>query len=276
MARPAVPDGGPAGSAGTTGSAGTSGTGGGGGDAGAAGGGFVTEPACPSTVTKGGVCTPTDVPLCYKTCGPEKTGVKSETCSTAGVYTEMSGCAFDPANDYSCYSIPAVANPICPAGSLQAATACEVPPCSLCNSNQGLPGGQYLDSAGAPKIGYCVCQAPNSAGVRTWSCASDTQWPCPAGAGCAGTGSGGTGGAAGTSGGGFGQPACPSTVAKGAACAATDLPLCYKACGPEKTGVKSETCAGGVYIEMSGCSFDPGRDYSCYSLPAVANAVCPP
>ena len=98
-----------------------------------------------------------------KTCGPEKTGVKSEICSTAGVYAEMSGCAFDPASDYSCYSIPAVANPICPAGSLQAATACEVPPCSVCNSNQGLPGGQYLDSAGAPKIGYCVCQAPNSA-----------------------------------------------------------------------------------------------------------------
>ena len=40
--------------------------------------------------------------------------------------------------------------------------------------------------------------------------------------------------------------------------------------------MKSETCAGGVYAEMSGCSFDPSRDYSCYSLPGVANAICPP
>jgi hypothetical protein len=261
--------GGRTGSAGTSGIAGTSGTGGGGGAAGAP---FSTDPSCPSTVTKGGACAPTDVQLCYKTCGPEKVGAKSETCSTDGFYVE-SECAFDSSSDFSCYSIPAVPNPICPAGSPQAATACEVPHCSVCNSNQGLAGGQYVDSAGAPKIGYCVCQVPNASGARAWSCASDTQWPCPAGAGCAGTG---TGGAAGTSGGGFGQPACLSTVAKGAACAPTDAPFCYKTCGPEKTGVKSETCAGGVYIEMSGCSFDPGRDYSCYSLPAVANAVCPP
>jgi hypothetical protein len=267
------------GRAGTSGTAGTSGMGGG--------------PDCPSTVTKGAVCTPTDAQLCYKPCGPEKVGAKSETCSTGGVYVEMSGCSFDPSRDYSCYNIPGFANPICPAGVPQAATACDVPRCSLCNSNQGVAGGQYVDVSGAPKIGYCVCQAPNSAGVRTWSCASDTQWPCPASHGCTGIGIGGrsgggsagsgggsagsgTGGAAGTSGGGFGQPACPSTVAKGAACAATDVPFCYKTCGPEKTGVKSETCAGGVYAEMSGCSFDPGRDYSCYAIPgAVPNLACP-
>jgi len=54
----------------------------------------------------------------------------------------------------------------------------------VCNSLQGLMGGQYLDSSGAVKIGYCVCTQPNAAGVRTWSCASDTAWPCPLANGC--------------------------------------------------------------------------------------------
>src|SRR3954449_6317656 len=66
------------GRAGTSGSAGTSGMGG--------------KPDCPSTVTKGAVCTPSDAQLCYKPCGPDKAGAKSETCSPAGVYVEMSGC----------------------------------------------------------------------------------------------------------------------------------------------------------------------------------------
>src|SRR5215831_12828604 len=45
----------------------------------------------------------------------------------------------------------------------------------------------------------------------------------------------GTGGTADMDGGtGFGQPACPSTVVKGDACAPTDIQFCYKTCGPEK------------------------------------------
>ena len=48
----------------------------------------------------------------------------------------------------------------------------------------GLPGGGYSDSGGAAKVGYCVCQVANADGKRTWSCASDTAWPCPLGAGC--------------------------------------------------------------------------------------------
>ena len=45
-------------------------------------------------------------------------------------------------------------------------------------------GGNYLDSGGAPKVGWCTCQEPNTQGVRTWTCASDTAWPCPLGSGC--------------------------------------------------------------------------------------------
>ena len=62
---------------------------------------------------------------------------------------------------------------------------------------------------------------------------------------------------------------------KGGACVAADPQLCYKTCGPEKAGVKSETCTGGVYAEMSGCSFDPAVNFACYKIPAAANTVCP-
>src|SRR4051812_3782591 len=296
--------GGRTGSAGTSGIAGASGTGGLGGDAGAAGGrggnedapmgGFGGEIDCPSTATKGAACASADVQRCNRTCGPEQVGAKTEACSTNGVYVE-SGCIFDPNRDYSCYSIPSVANPFCPAGTLQAATDCGAPTCSLCNSSHGLPGGQYVDSTGASKTGYCVCQAPDWLGLRTWSCATDTQWPCPGRWGCSENGIGGTsgtggvvgsggssgtggrsgaGGAAGAGGASFGAPACPATVTKGGACATTDVQLCYKTCGPERTGVKADTCIGGVYAEMSGCTFDSTRDYSCYKIPSTSTAAC--
>ena len=109
--------------------------------------------------------------------------MKSETC-TGGVYAEMSGCKFGDTTDYSCYKIPPAANTACPAGTPQASTDCTVDHCVVCNSTGGLPGGGYSDSGGAAKVGYCVCQQANSAGKRTWSCASDTAWPCPAGSGC--------------------------------------------------------------------------------------------
>ena len=186
---------GSAGQAGTSGDAGTSGSAGSSGTAGSvgtgtAGSGAVGQPSCTGLTTaagaeptKGGACTATDPQLCYKTCGPEKSGAKSETC-TGGVYAEMSGCSFDPAKDYSCFKIPAAANAACPTGTPKASDPCTVDHCVLCNSTGGLPGGGYSDSGGAAKVGYCTCQLPNANGNRTWSCASDTAWPCPAGAGC--------------------------------------------------------------------------------------------
>jgi hypothetical protein len=184
-----------------TGTAGTTGTGGSiGGTAGTTGAGGTSTgtvgnacgmgfglPACASTVAKGGTCAPTDTQCCYKTCGPEKSGVKSELCQTSGVYAEMSACAFDPTKDYSCYKLPAAADPECPAGvTPQASMDCgTVPMCHACNSTGGLPGGGYLDSSGSAKTGYCVCQAANASGVRVWSCATDNgSWPCPGNSGC--------------------------------------------------------------------------------------------
>jgi hypothetical protein len=162
----------------SSGSAGTTGTGG---STGAGGSGAFGQPLCPGTVTKGGACTATDPQLCYKTCGPQSKGVKSETCTNAA-YVEMDGCSFDPSMDYSCYKLPTAANTMCPAADMppQASMDCTVDMCKPCNTTGGLPGGMYKDSSGNAKVGYCVCQPMSASGRRTWSCASDTAWPCTA------------------------------------------------------------------------------------------------
>ena len=162
----------------------TGGVGGATGTGGVPGGPVFGEPICLSPVNKGAACGPADQQFCYKPCGPANIGVKTETCTTAGTYAEMSGCSFDRSRDYSCYKIPFEPNAACPSGATpQAGTACTVPPCTLCNSLQGNIGGAFLDAAGAPKVGWCVCQ-PGASGLMTWTCASDTAWPCPLGAGC--------------------------------------------------------------------------------------------
>jgi hypothetical protein len=183
--------------AGTTGSAGSgvAGTTGTGGSSATGAGGTTTAaaPSCIGLLTAAGMepakniaCTPSDVQLCTRTCGPEKSGLKNEMCTSAGSYSEMSGCTFDMAKDFSCYKIPTAPNTACPAGvTPQGSMDCTVPTCTVCNSTQGTAGGQYLDSSGAAKPGYCVCQAADANGNRKWSCASDNgSWPCPLGKGC--------------------------------------------------------------------------------------------
>ncbi|HVY37916.1 MAG TPA: hypothetical protein VHM31_08270 [Polyangia bacterium] len=149
------------------------------GSAGASGFG---SPACAATSTgaavkKGGTCVAADPQLCYNTCGPEKAGVKSETC-TGGLYAE-GNCQFDPAKSYSCYKIPATEPAACPTTAIMAGTPCTIPDCTVCGATAG-----YLDSSMSPKVGYCVCQS--GAANPTWSCATSTNgsWPCPAGNGC--------------------------------------------------------------------------------------------
>jgi hypothetical protein len=127
--------------------------------------------------TKGGACTATDSQLCYKTCGPQSVGFKSETC-TNGAYVEQTGCSF-PDGDYACYKIPAALDASCPKMAPQSTMACDVAMCTPCNVD-----GNYLDSSGASKQGYCVCPEAGDMGMRKWSCASSTSWPCPLGKGC--------------------------------------------------------------------------------------------
>jgi hypothetical protein len=73
----------------------------------------------------------------------------------------------------------AIDTAVCPDTVPQATMACDVPECTLCNL-----AGNYADSSGAAKVGYCVCGEPNGDGERSWTCASDTAWPCPGGSGC--------------------------------------------------------------------------------------------
>jgi hypothetical protein len=172
---------GTAGTTGSTGTAGTTGTGG------ASGG----VPTCASTVVKGGTCAATDSQLCTKTCGPEKTGTKTETC-TAGVYVEGSVCSFpavapSPSTDgtYMCWAVPATANAACPTDPTmapQASMPCTLTDCIVCGGTTTGQTTGYKDSGGAAKAGFCVCQS--AAAAPTWSCASTTAWPCPGYAGC--------------------------------------------------------------------------------------------
>jgi hypothetical protein len=138
----------------------------------------VTRTSAGAEIKKGVACTDQDPQLCWRTCGPGSVGWKSETC-VAGSYAE-GDCQFPVDGDYSCYAIPdAIDAEVCPSDVPQATEACDVPECTLCNL-----GGEYLDSGGSVKMGYCVCNPPNADGARSWTCASDTAWPCPLGNGC--------------------------------------------------------------------------------------------
>jgi hypothetical protein len=172
-------EGGAAGGGGTLGASGATGTGG------TASVAHFGEPACAPAVTSGGACTAADLQFCYKPCGPEGVGVKSETCQSSGLYTEMVGCSYDLARDYSCYRIPSEPDARCPTGPTpQAGRPCDVPACTPCNNRGGVVGGEFASGGGAISEGWCVCQTPNAGGARIWSCTNDTQWPCPIGRGC--------------------------------------------------------------------------------------------
>jgi hypothetical protein len=168
-------------------SAGTSGEAAGGGGAGGSSGDF--SPLCSSLTTeggaaptKGGACTANDPQQCYKACGPENKGFKSETC-TSGAYVEQSGCTF-PDADYTCYKIPETLDATCPTDAApQHAQPCTVNDCVVCNyGGATIAEGKYKNTSGEEKVGFCVCIQGTSA--RKWSCASATAWPCPAGQGC--------------------------------------------------------------------------------------------
>ena len=130
--------------------------------------------------TKAGACNATDPQLCYKTCGPQGVGFKSETC-TAGAYAEQTGCTFPDNGEYSCFKVPTAVDAACPAETITASSACSVKSCTPCADKTG----SYYDSKMTLKTGFCVCPEPSTpGGMSKWSCASNTAWPCPTGKGC--------------------------------------------------------------------------------------------
>jgi hypothetical protein len=174
--------GGTGGVAGTTGAGGTVGAGGstGGSDPTGAGGSFTGSldagapyaAMCAASVRNKGPCvTATDV-QCANTCGPNRIGYKNCDCYTDA--WDCPRCEYVPGN-YSCYTLP---DPLeaCPmdvteagASLPQVGTACTWPACTPCGSKTLLA---YLDSAMAPKVGYCIC-----GNEQKWTCASTTEWP---------------------------------------------------------------------------------------------------
>ena len=131
-----------------------------------------------TAIAKNVACTATDPQLCYKTCGPQNSGFKSETC-TNGLYAEEpSGppCHFNTGAgcDYSCYKVPTTEPAVCPTTAPKHGTACTIDPCIVCGKTAG-----YLDSSDNPKVGLCVCLPAVGTATQKWSCATyPSAWPC--------------------------------------------------------------------------------------------------
>ena len=119
--------------------------------------------------------------FCYKTCGPEKTGVKSETCTTAGTYAEMSGCSStrpgllllqDP--DGGQHGLPRGRDA---AGLERPAT---VPALHALQQHAAASSAASTSTRPAPPRPAAASARSRTRTARgTWSCASDTAWPCP-------------------------------------------------------------------------------------------------
>jgi len=136
-------------------------------------------------VAKGISCVPADVQTCYKACGPDNSGYKSETC-TGGVYAEQSDCSFDTKCDWGCFKLPKATPAECPTAAPKHGAACTISPCIVCGGTDLAQTTGYLDSKNSQKIGFCICLPPTaSGGTQKWSCATQgTAWPCPGNTGC--------------------------------------------------------------------------------------------
>lgn len=63
-------------------------------------------------------------------------------------------------------------------------------------------------------------------------------------------------------------------IKKGTACTEADPQCCWRSCGPQSIGWKTEQCVAGVYAEGD-CQFPPAGDYSCYAIPDAIDATVP-
>jgi hypothetical protein len=166
-------DGGAGGAGGTTGVGGSAPTGGGGTFMGTPDAGAPYAAVCAATVRNKGLCTTATDVQCANTCGPNRIGYKN--CNCYSDVWDCPRCEYVP-GDYSCYRLP---DPLeaCPTQPDDAGdptlpmvgSPCTRAACSPCGSATLI---SYLDSGGAPKVGYCVC-----GNEQKWTCASTTEWP---------------------------------------------------------------------------------------------------
>jgi hypothetical protein len=140
-------------------------------------GGTMSPP--PAAMFPGAACTTevkdagcTGSAVCYRYCGPESQGYKSEICN--GSKFLEGDCTFSDTTNYACYSLTSVA--ACATTPPTTGSTCTISTCKPCGSSTTTG---YKDSSGSAKIGYCVCTSDGK-----WSCAGTTTWPCPNGTGC--------------------------------------------------------------------------------------------
>ena len=117
---------------------------------------------------------------CWKTCGPVSAGFRNCSCDASGTLKCTAACLYEPGQDRSCFALPDPV-PSCPPHPAdaaprlpQATTACQVDPCRPCGSSTE---AGYLDSGGAPHVGYCICVPNPDTGQSVYSCAKVTEWP---------------------------------------------------------------------------------------------------
>jgi hypothetical protein len=160
---------------------------------------MASHPLCGTTsagtaIAKGVACTAADPQLCFKPCGNIGVGLKSETCS-AGYYVEASYCVYDPACDYSCYRLPAEADPACPTPEAtvpRRGQPCTLPACVVCGGTASEQTTGFLEPSGTMRVGYCSCRQPVITGMGyvitspIWACGvgGAHTWPCPGEPGC--------------------------------------------------------------------------------------------
>jgi hypothetical protein len=203
--------------------------------------------------------------------------VKSEICSTGGVYSEMSVVRLRSGQDFPA-THPGGRQCRLPGGDAQASAECAVPTCTLCNSTMGLAGGQFMTRRARSRSATASARGPTRRGSGRGAARATrrgrARWARAAARSSPDRGRGWW-----RLGRGRGErrvwPARLSIHRRaGRLLHPRGRSVLLQAVRPRELGVKSETCAGSVYAEMSGCTFDPAGDYACYKIrpPPTARA----
>ena len=144
------------------------------------------SPPALSTVAKGGACGPADQQFCYKRVrSREHRREVGDVHDRPAPTPRCRAARFDPTQRLLLLQDPGRCQRRLSVGRRAPDGSGVRPsrPARSATASRASSAVSISDAAGAPKIGWCVCQ-PGATGMTTWSCASDTAWPCPLGAGC--------------------------------------------------------------------------------------------
>ena len=117
---------------------------------------------------------------CWKTCGPSRSGFRNCSCDASGTLKCIAACLYEPGQDAAALRclIPFLPVPPIPRTRPRSCRRrrppCQLDPCRPCGSSTEVG---YLDSGGAPHVGYCICVPNPDTGRSVYSCAKVTEWP---------------------------------------------------------------------------------------------------